>query len=370
MDLEQAALAASPKNDTDEAAAEAAARPRRRRKAKAPAAPAGADAAETSPAPVPQSERQPEVRPQNAPPVAAVSPGGVPLSKAPGQAVAPRVSVLPPPGQRKAPAPAPSFLKRHGALAAGIALALGFGAYAGTQIGIERSGDSAAAEEASINVAAALPWKRDVAMASTQAREIARLKEDLRGLKTQLDGLKANPEQARQAQEVRSLRASLESLKEGLSATRTDTANAIAQVSASQSSRSGDRDQQKVEKIAERVERLERQLADPTPTAAVAKAEPVKPAILPDPHALPAPADIAAAQRTEVRPKIIPNYVLREVADGVALIEGPDGLREVWPGRGVPGAGKVTSIERQAGKWVVVTSEGMIEFKRDAYLRN
>jgi hypothetical protein len=42
----------------------------------------------------------------------------------------------------------------------------------------------------------------------------------------------------------------------------------------------------------------------------------------------------------------------------------------VWPGRGIPGAGKVTSIERQAGKWVVITSEGMIEYKRDAYLRN
>jgi hypothetical protein len=372
MDLEHAAVAASPKNETDEAAAEEAARPRRRRKAKTPAERAGAQAAEMSPAPAPQPERNPEARPEKAGLAPVVSPGAVPVAKAPqaGQAVAPRVSVLPPPGQRKAAAPAPSFLKRHGALAAGIALALGFGAYAGTQIGIDRSGDSAAAEETSINVAAALPWKRDVAMASTQAREIARLKEDLRGLKGQLDALKANPEQARQAQEVRSLRASLETLKEGLSATRTDAANAIAQVSASQSSRSGDRDQQKVDKVAERLERLERQLADTTPTAVIAKAEPVKPIVVPDPHALPAPADVAAAQKTEVRPKIIPNYVLREVADGVALIEGPDGLREVWPGRGVPGAGKVTSIERQAGKWVVVTSEGMIEFKHDAYLRN
>jgi hypothetical protein len=372
MDLEQAALAASPKNEADEAAAEEAAPPRRRRKAKTPAAPVGANAADTSPAPAPQPERKPEVRPERARPAPVVSPGAVPVAKAPqaGQAVAPRISVLPPPGQRKAAAPAPSFLKRHGALAAGIALALGFGAYAGTQIGIDRSGDSAAAEETNINVAAALPWKRDVAMASTQAREIARLKEDLRGLKGQLDALKGNPEQARQAQEVRSLRASLETLKEALSASRTDAANAIAQVSASQSSRSGDRDQQKVDKIAERLERLERQLADTTPTAVVAKTEPVRPIVLPDPHALPAPADVAAAQKTEVRPKIIPNYVLREVADGVALIEGPDGLREVWPGRGVPGAGKVTSIERQAGKWVVVTSEGMIEFKHDAYLRN
>jgi len=103
----------------------------------------------------------------------------------------------------------------------------------------------------------------------------------------------------------------------------------------------------------------------------VQKSEPPKPVALPDPHALPTFADIAAAgQKVEIRPKVIQNYVLREVADGVALIEGPDGLREVWPGRGIPGAGKVTSIEKQAGKWVVITSEGLIEYRRDAYLRN
>jgi hypothetical protein len=75
-------------------------------------------------------------------------------------------------------------------------------------------------------------------------------------------------------------------------------------------------------------------------------------------------------QKAEPKAKLIHNYVVREVADGVALIEGPDGLREVWPGRGIPGAGKVTSIERQAGKWVVITSEGLIEYRRDAYLHN
>ncbi|MBV8848985.1 MAG: hypothetical protein JOZ16_05310 [Methylobacteriaceae bacterium] len=372
MDLEQAAVAASPKTETDEAGADEAARPRRRRKAKAPPAPATANAHEGSVASAPQPEPKPEAEAERPTPAPILSNATMPVAKAapPAQAIAPRVSVLPPPGQRKAAASRPSFFRRHGALAAGIALALGLGAYAGTQIGIEHPGDNASAAETSVNVAAALPWKRDVAMASTQAREIARLKEDLRGLKTQLDVLKSNPDQARQAQEMRSLRASLETLKEGLSATRTDAANAIAQVSASASPKSGDRDQQKVEKIAERLDRLERQIVDSTPTATIAKAEPAKPVAAPDTHALPNPTEVAAAQRTEFRPKIIQNYVLREVADGVALIEGPDGLREVWPGRGVPGAGKVTSIERQAGKWVVITSEGVIEFKRDAYSRN
>jgi hypothetical protein len=253
-----------------------------------------------------------------------------------------------------------------------MALALGLGAYAGTQVGLERPNDSAAAQGPSVNVAAALPWKRDVAMASTQTREIGRLKEELRGVRAQVDALKANPDQARQAQELRSLRASLETLKEGLTATRTDTANAIAQVSSAQPSKAGsERDQQRVEKLAERLDRLERQMADTTPIAAVPpKAEATKPVPLQDPHALPTPAEVAASvQRAEAKPKLIHNYVVREVADGVALIEGPDGLREVWLGRGIPGAGKVTSIEKQAGKWVVITSEGLIEYRRDAYLR-
>ena len=383
MDLENAATTASPNNETNEAAVDETTRPRRRRsKAKPQAAPAVQQLAEVSPpapspAPAAQPERKPEVKAANAAAAAApvVPPIAIPAGKpAPtGQALAPRpVSVLPPPVQRQAAAPQPSFLKRHGALAAGIALALGFGAYAGTQIGIERPGDSAAAEETSVNVATALPWKRDVAMASTQGREIARLKEELRGVRAQVDALKANPDQARQTQELRSLRAGLESLKEGLAATRTDAANAIAQVSASQSPKAAERDQQRIEKIAERLDRLERQMADPSPVAAIVpKVDPPKQIALADPHALPTPADVAAAgQKIEVKPKIVQNYVLREVADGVALIEGPDGLREVWPGRGVPGAGKVVSIERQGGKWVVITSEGLIEFRHDAYSRN
>ena len=247
-----------------------------------------------------------------------------------------------------------------------MAIALGLGAYAGTQVGFDRPLESAA-QDVSVNLAAALPWKRDVAMASTQSREIARLKEELRSVRAQVDNLKSSPDQARQAQELRSLRASLESVKEGLTAVRGDTAAAIAQVASAQPAKGTDR----IEKIAERLDRLEKHLADATPVATVPKPEPAKQASQPDSHALPTPADIAAAgQKVEIRPKVIQNYVLREVADGVALIEGPDGLREVWPGRGIPGAGKVVALERQAGKWVVITSEGVIEYRRDAHLRN
>lgn len=54
-------------------------------------------------------------------------------------------------------------------------------------------------------------------------------------------------------------------------------------------------------------------------------------------------------------------YVLRDVFEGLALIEGPNGgIRAVKPGFILPGGNKVTAIERRDGKWVVVTTGGII----------
>ncbi len=56
----------------------------------------------------------------------------------------------------------------------------------------------------------------------------------------------------------------------------------------------------------------------------------------------------------------LPDYVLRSVVKGVALIEGGDGQREVRPGTILPYAGVVVSIEKRDGKWIVITSRGII----------
>ncbi len=53
-------------------------------------------------------------------------------------------------------------------------------------------------------------------------------------------------------------------------------------------------------------------------------------------------------------------WVLRGVSNGVALIEGRRGIYEVYAGDPVPGAGRVDAIRRQDGRWVVVTSKGLI----------
>ena len=51
---------------------------------------------------------------------------------------------------------------------------------------------------------------------------------------------------------------------------------------------------------------------------------------------------------------------LRDVANGGALIEGRQGIYEVYAGDPVPGLGRIDAIRRQDGRWVVVTSKGLI----------
>ncbi|WP_167772128.1 hypothetical protein [Bradyrhizobium frederickii] len=74
-----------------------------------------------------------------------------------------------------------------------------------------------------------------------------------------------------------------------------------------------------------------------------------------------APAPVAAAPKPEVgRLPTIEGWRLRNAANGGALIEGRDGLYEVYPGDPIPGVGRVDAIRRQDGRWVVVTSKGLI----------
>jgi hypothetical protein len=52
--------------------------------------------------------------------------------------------------------------------------------------------------------------------------------------------------------------------------------------------------------------------------------------------------------------------VLRDVGHGGALIEGRNGLYEVYAGDPVPGLGRVDAIRKQDGRWVVVTTKGLV----------
>ena len=51
---------------------------------------------------------------------------------------------------------------------------------------------------------------------------------------------------------------------------------------------------------------------------------------------------------------------MRNVYLGTALIEGRAGTIEVAPGDTIQGLGRVRSIHYQDGRWIVVTSRGVI----------
>lgn len=120
----------------------------------------------------------------------------------------------------------------------------------------------------------------------------------------------------------------------------------------------------RIAKLSETVDKL--RATPPAAPAQAAAAVParettgsVAPAQIATGAAAPPPAP--AAPKTEVgRLPTIEGWVLRNVANGGALIEGRGGLYEVYAGDPIPGIGRVDAIRRQDGRWVVVTSKGLI----------
>jgi hypothetical protein len=73
------------------------------------------------------------------------------------------------------------------------------------------------------------------------------------------------------------------------------------------------------------------------------------------------PQTRAAAPKTDAgRLPIVEGWTLRDVSRGGAVIEGKHGFYEVYAGDPVPGLGRVDAIRRQDGRWVVVTTKGLV----------
>ena len=131
-------------------------------------------------------------------------------------------------------------------------------------------------------------------------------------------------------------------------------------------------------KTSDRLDKLEKAQAEPA--AKIAKLSETVDKLRAAPPAAPAPVAAAPArrrmsparfrprrQRPPAAPKAevgrlptVEGWVLRDVANGGALIEGRQGIYEVYAGDPVPGLGRVDAIRRQDGRWVVVTSKGLI----------
>jgi len=114
----------------------------------------------------------------------------------------------------------------------------------------------------------------------------------------------------------------------------------------------------KLAKLSETVDKLRAAQASVAPAAtAQAPAREVTGSV-PQQAAAAAPA---APPKPEVaRLPTVEGWVLRDVANGSALIEGRRGMYEVYAGDPVPGLGRVDAIRRQDGRWVVVTTKGLI----------
>ena len=66
------------------------------------------------------------------------------------------------------------------------------------------------------------------------------------------------------------------------------------------------------------------------------------------------------ASATPNRLPVVDGWILRDVGEGAARVQGRLGVYEVYPGDPLPGLGRVDAIRQQDGRWVVVTSRGLI----------
>ena len=110
----------------------------------------------------------------------------------------------------------------------------------------------------------------------------------------------------------------------------------------------------KLTKAAEILDRLERRadLAPKETTGSIA-AQPVA--------ATPATVPAAASPASSPQPPHVPGWTVRDVYRGVAVVQrGRSGLMEIEAGDTVPYLGRIESIRRKDGHWVVVTSKGVI----------
>ncbi|MEH2531828.1 hypothetical protein V1277_001792 [Bradyrhizobium sp. AZCC 1588] len=223
---------------------------------------------------------------------------------------------------KAAPAEASSGKRRIGAMAAVVALATVAGALGGALatagIGKLMAGDSAVASA------------KDSALEASVAR---------------LDA------------EIGALKASLEQTSKTTTGQLNKASDRLDKVEKAQAEPAA-----KLAKLSETVDKL--RAAQASATTAAAAPAPAKEVTGSVPQqvaaAAPAPAPAAPPKPEVARLPTVEGWVLRDVANGSALIEGRRGMYEVYAGDPVPGLGRVDAIRKQDGRWVVVTSKGLI----------
>jgi hypothetical protein len=73
------------------------------------------------------------------------------------------------------------------------------------------------------------------------------------------------------------------------------------------------------------------------------------------------PSTAPAASEAKSSEKVLQDWIVREARAGRALIENRQGgMFDITAGSVLPGLGRVESVKRQDGQWIVVTARGII----------
>lgn len=215
-------------------------------------------------------------------------------------------------------------------------------------------------------------------------RSNERLSADVHALQTRVAQLQTALSADKTPAQLHVLQGELADVKTGLASAKTETVGALAQLSG-KIDKLGHDPNSKMQQLVDRLGRLETSTVDVTPTGSLPQgaAAAAKGADAPVPPVRPMDAKVAsldpardathpAAQKSAeetskgakdiARPQVLANWVVRDVYDGVALIEGRYGALEVVPGVGIPGAGTVKSIDRRGNGWTVTTTKGVLAY--------
>ena len=124
--------------------------------------------------------------------------------------------------------------------------------------------------------------------------------------------------------------------------------------------------------VAKITERLDRQPREDITGSIPKPAQPGKHAEVPakaaeaapvlDQVGLPAIPRVAAAAS---KPSVVPDWFVRSANGGYVYVESHGEIYQVVPGARLPGLGLVQNVEREQGRWVVVTPKGIIVSARD-----
>ncbi|MBI1867553.1 MAG: hypothetical protein HYS06_04565 [Methylocystis sp.] len=225
----------------------------------------------------------------------------------------------------------------------------------------------ARAQVETASLAQVLPWKSEIASQASAQRELASLLDELGAVRAQIAAMRYAAEGQRASERIGALEASREISLEANRASERATAGALA----------------RLDTLEARLERIERLRADQSVTGAVQKddrdgvarqgattrneSNSTRAANSPNAMKPLAAAAKPEAEKNNAQSTIPPGgYVLRQVSNGVAFVERGDGLvEEVARGDSLPGAGRVTAIARRGAEWVVITSRGVIDSRRD-----